>query len=163
MAPRTTVFQIVLLVLRLGLGAVFGFAAWSKLRDPWMLFANSVDQYHLLPQWAVVLVARTLPWFELLLAVLLVTGIGKRITTVASSALLALFFALMVRSYARGEGIDCGCFGPGEAISPVTLLRDGSLLAVSLLLAGAAFVGKRRRQTARIRNLALPHVAEPQP
>ncbi len=161
MAPRTTVFRIVLLVLRLGLGAVFSYAAWSKLREPWMLFAMSVDAYHVLPEWGAVLVARTLPWLELLLALLLVAGVGKRITTVASSGLLAVFFALMVRSYARGEGIDCGCFGPGEAISPVTLLRDGGLLAVSLLLTGAAFLGKRGKHTARNQNLALPHIAEP--
>jgi hypothetical protein len=41
---------------------------------------------------------------------------------------------LMVRAYAKGETIDCGCFGPGEAISPATLLRDGSLLAGALFL-----------------------------
>jgi uncharacterized membrane protein YphA (DoxX/SURF4 family) len=163
MVSRRSVSRIVLVVLRLCLGGIFGYAAWSKLREPWMLFAMSVDAYHVLPEWGAVLVARTLPWFELLLAVLLVTGIGKRISTVASSGLLAVFFALMVRSYARGEGIDCGCFGPGEAISPVTLLRDGSLLAVSLLLTGAAFLGKRgKKQAARNQNLALPHIAEPQ-
>jgi uncharacterized membrane protein YphA (DoxX/SURF4 family) len=161
MASRTA-FRIGLLVLRLGLGAVFGYAAWSKLREPWMLFAMSVDAYHVLPEWGAIAVARTLPWFELLLAVLLVTGLGKRITTVASSALLAAFFALMVRSYARGEGIDCGCFGPGEAISPVTLVRDGSLLAGSLLLTAAAFLGKTRKPAAGVQNLSVPHLAEPQ-
>ncbi|HLI85298.1 MAG TPA: MauE/DoxX family redox-associated membrane protein [Bryobacteraceae bacterium] len=132
-------FRIAAVVLRLGLGAVFGYAAWVKLREPWMLFAISVDAYHVLPEWGAVAVARTLPWFELALAVMLLTGIGKRISLPAASALLAVFFGLMVRSYARGEGIDCGCFGPGEAISPITLLRDGGLLAASLLLSVLAF------------------------
>jgi uncharacterized membrane protein YphA (DoxX/SURF4 family) len=131
--------RIASIVLRLGLGAVFGYAAWTKLREPWMLFAMSVDAYHVLPEWGAVAVARTLPWLELMLAVTLVAGIWKRVALPAASALLAVFFGLMVRSYARGEGIDCGCFGPGEAISPITLLRDGGLLAVSLFLTATAF------------------------
>jgi hypothetical protein len=131
--------QIASVVLRLGLSGVFGYAAWIKLREPWMLFAMSVDAYHVLPEWGAVAVARTLPWLELLLAVMLVTGIWKRIALPAASVLLGVFFGLMVRSYARGEGIDCGCFGPGEAISPVTLLRDGGLLAVSIFLTVMAF------------------------
>jgi hypothetical protein len=131
--------RIVSIVLRLGLGAVFGYAAWVKLREPWMLFAIAVDAYHVLPEWGTIAVARTLPWLELALAVTLVAGMWKRISLPAASALLAVFFGLMVRSYARGEGIDCGCFGPGEAISPLTLARDGGLLAVSLFLTAMAF------------------------
>jgi uncharacterized membrane protein YphA (DoxX/SURF4 family) len=133
------VLRIVRIVLRLGLGVVFGYAAWTKLREPWMLFAISVDAYHVLPEWGAVAVARTLPWLELVLAVTLVAGIWKRISLPAASALLAVFFGLMVHSYARGEGIDCGCFGSGEAISPLTLARDGGLLAVSLFLTVMAF------------------------
>ena len=108
-----------------------------------MLFAMSVDAYHVLPEWGSMAVARTLPWIELLLAVLLIAGLWQRVATPAASVLLAVFFALMVRSYVRGEGIDCGCFGPGEAISPLTLLRDGSLLAAVLVLTWAAFRRKR--------------------
>ena len=140
MAPRSRAWHIPLIVLRIGLGAVFGYAAWTKLHEPWRLFAMSVDAYHVLPEWGVIAVARSLPWLELTLAVLLVAGLWRRATLPAASVLLGVFFGLMVRSYARGEGIDCGCFGPGEAISPLTLLRDGGLLAVSLGLTAAAFL-----------------------
>jgi uncharacterized membrane protein YphA (DoxX/SURF4 family) len=119
---------------RLALGAVFVYAAWIKLREPWLLFAMSIDNYKVLPQWAVLVVARTLPWFELVLGLVLLTGRLPRISSTAATALLGLFFGLMVRAYAKGETIDCGCFGPGEAISPATLLRDGSLLAGALFL-----------------------------
>jgi uncharacterized membrane protein YphA (DoxX/SURF4 family) len=124
---------------RLALGGVFLYAAWTKLRDPWMLFAMSIDNYKVLPQWAVLVIARTLPWFELLLGLVLLTGRLPRTASTAASVLLALFFSLMVRAYAKGETIDCGCFGPGEAISPVTLLRDGSLLAGALFLLVMSF------------------------
>jgi uncharacterized membrane protein YphA (DoxX/SURF4 family) len=142
-ATRRTFTRAGLLILRLGLAAEFGYAAWTKLREPWMLFAMSVDAYHVLPEWGAVAVARTLPWVELVLAVVLLAGLWQRVAMPAASALLAVFFSLMVRSYVRGEGIDCGCFGPGEAISPITLLRDGGLLAASLLLTWSAWRGKR--------------------
>ena len=135
-----------ILVLRLVLGAIFIYAAWTKLRQSWLIFAMSIDSYQLLPEWAVLMVARTLPWFELLVGVLLLAGYKLRYVAAAASGLLVFFFALMLRSYLQGQGIDCGCFGIGEAISPKTLLRDGSMLAAALLLTVAAFM--RRRQTA---------------
>jgi uncharacterized membrane protein YphA (DoxX/SURF4 family) len=139
MVSGNKTLRIAFSILRIGLGLIFVYAAWTKLREPWMLFAMSVDAYHILPEWGSIAVARILPWFELTLGVLLIAGVWKKIALPAASALLALFFALMVRSYAKGEGIDCGCFGPGEAISPITLLRDGALLTLSLILTGAAF------------------------
>ena len=144
MSPNR-LLRIILLLLRLALGGIFVYAAWTKLREPASLFAISIDAYHVLPEWAVLLIARTLPWLELLLGLILIVGFWRRVSTVAASALLALFFSLMVRAYVRGEAIDCGCFGPGEAISKLTLLRDGALLAGSLLL---AFTAWRRRKPA---------------
>ena len=158
-ASRASLVRAGLLILRVGLALVFGYAAWTKLQQPWMLFAMSVDGYHVLPEWGAVAVARTLPWIELLLALVLLAGIWQRVAMPAASLLLAVFFSLMVRSYARGEGIDCGCFGPGEAISPITLLRDGSLLAASLVCTWSAFRGKRLGRVASGTRISV--IAEP--
>jgi hypothetical protein len=92
-----------------------------------------------LPMWAVEILARTLPWFELLIGVLLIVGRWLRVSTLATSGLLLVFFGLMVRAHIKGMTIDCGCFGPGETISWKTLLRDGSMLAGSLVVTVAAF------------------------
>jgi uncharacterized membrane protein YphA (DoxX/SURF4 family) len=132
-SPNKTL-RIVALVLRLALGVIFIYAAWIKLREPWALFAMAIDSYGLLPLKYVELVARTLPWFELLIGILLIAGIFLRTASVATSLLLAVFFGLMVRAYAKGMQINCGCFGPGEVISWKTLLRDGSMLAGALAL-----------------------------
>jgi uncharacterized membrane protein YphA (DoxX/SURF4 family) len=120
-----------ILVARLVLGMVFLYAAYTKLRQPWEIFALSIDSYQVLPPWAVFAVARTLPWLELVIGVLLLAGVFTLWVSAASTALLGAFFALMVYEYGKGAGIDCGCFGLGEAMSPLTLLRDGSLLALS--------------------------------
>lgn len=123
------------LLLRIALGCVFVFAAWLKLKEPWQLFAMSVDAYGLLPQWAVVVVARTLPWAELALGLLLISGVWLRVSSAAVSLLLLGFLALMVRAYLMGMKIDCGCFAAsGDPISLRTLARDGGLFAGALAL-----------------------------
>ena len=122
------------LALRVLLGAVFIYAAYTKLRQSWLLFALSIDSYQLLPEWAVFTLARTLPALELALGVLLVAGVWLRYLSVVAAAILALFFSVMIVSYFRGVGIDCGCFGVGEPLSLKTLVRDGLLLLAALTL-----------------------------
>jgi uncharacterized membrane protein YphA (DoxX/SURF4 family) len=125
--------------LRLVLGAVFIYAAYTKLRQSWLLFALSIDSYQLLPEWAVLTLARTLPWLELALGLLLIAGVWLRYLSIAAAGILGLFFAVMVVGYIRGAGIDCGCFGVGEPLSIKTLARDGVLL----LAAGALVLFSR--------------------
>lgn len=131
---------LLLALARVGLGIIFAYAAYTKLRQPWMLFAFSIDSYHLLPEQGVTLLARILPWVELALGVLLVTGYKFRWAAAAASTLLAVFFAVMLRAHLQGLGIDCGCFGLGEKLGPRTLVRDGFLVAVSLALTVVAFL-----------------------
>jgi uncharacterized membrane protein YphA (DoxX/SURF4 family) len=137
-------------LLRVALGAVFVYAAYTKLFQfvdgslhilPWQLFAMAIDSYQLLPQWMVELLARTLPWLELAVGLLLIGGRRVRLASAVTSLLLLVFLSLMVRAYIKHQEISCGCFGPGEIISWKTLLRDGSMLAVSLFVMAMAFRG----------------------
>lgn len=130
---------VLLWLVRLALGGIFIYAAWTKLREPWLLFAMAIDAYKVLPQWAVLVVARTLPWFELALGLVLISGRLPKTSSLAVSALLAVFFGMMVRAYAMGEKIACGCFSTNETISPLTLARDGSLLLGALFLVAMSF------------------------
>jgi putative oxidoreductase len=137
-------WRILALVLRVALGAIFIYAAWTKLRDPWQMFALSIDSYRLLPMWAVRFVARTLPWLEMALGVLVVAGVWLRFSATAVSVLLLGFFGLLVRAWILHMEISCGCFGPGEVVSWRTLLRDGSMLAGSLLLTAMSLARPRK-------------------
>src|SRR6266536_3501750 len=123
------------LALRLLLGAVFVYAAYTKLRQSGLLFALSFDSYQLLPEQGVLILARTLPWLELAVGLLLLAGWNLRYVSIAAATLLTVFFSVMVIQYARGAGIDCGCFGVGEALSAKTLARDSILLAAGIALA----------------------------
>ena len=144
MVSSSSILRAVALALRIALGAVFVYAAWTKLREPWELFAMSIDAYKVLPYWAVLVVARTLPWAEMLIGLALMAGRWLRVSAAAASLLLLVFFGLMVRAYAKGMQIDCGCFGPGDAISVRTLVRDGGLLAGYLWLTWMSFPGRRK-------------------
>jgi uncharacterized membrane protein YphA (DoxX/SURF4 family) len=123
------------LLLRLMLAGVFLYAAWTKLRQPWLMFALSIDAYQLLPEWAVLTTARVLPWLELAIGVLLLIGVWLRYVSILAAAILGVFFAIMLLSFGKGMGIDCGCFGVGEPLTAKTLARDGLLLAAALMLA----------------------------
>lgn len=136
--------RVLLLALRVALGAIFIYAAWLKLRDPWQIFAMSIDAYRILPLQMVELAAHVIPWLELAIGVLLIAGLWLRISSSIVSLLLLTFFTLMVRAYIKGMAIDCGCFGPGEAISWKTLLRDGALLAAALWVTAMAFLNRRK-------------------
>ena len=124
-----------ILILRLLLGVIFLYAAYTKLKESYLVFAMSIDSYQILPPEAVLGVARTLPWMELAVGVWLLAGWRIAPAAVASTAILGVFFSVMLFTYGRGVAIDCGCFGLGEAMSWKTLLRDGTLVGASALLA----------------------------
>ena len=135
-------------LIRLGrivLGGVFIYAAYTKLRQPWELFALSIDSYRILPSWAVIGVARTLPLLELLIGTLLVVGFWKRVAASAATILLATFLAIMVRAYFGELNIDCGCFGIGQALGPMTLVRDSLLVLLSLAVTLGLFLAPETR------------------
>jgi uncharacterized membrane protein YphA (DoxX/SURF4 family) len=150
--------RILVLIGRLALAAVFLFAAYAKLKpqtpEPWSvdsiktslsMFAMQVDSYQLLSSESADFVAHSLPFFELFLGLWILTGIWLRVSSVVSVLLLGGFFATMVRTYAKGLEINCGCFGPGEHLGPKTLIRDGSLLALSIAVAIGAYLLARRK------------------
>jgi uncharacterized membrane protein YphA (DoxX/SURF4 family) len=145
--------RILLLLGRLILAGIFLFAAYAKMKPqaavPWSaasvrtslsMFAMQVDSYQLLPEKYVSLVAHFLPPAELLLGVWLLSGILLRFSSLASTFLIGGFLAVVVRSYAMGLEINCGCFGPGEKLGISTVLRDASLLALSIAVTIGAFL-----------------------
>jgi uncharacterized membrane protein YphA (DoxX/SURF4 family) len=126
---------------RLGLGALFIYAGYAKLQHPF-LFEMAVDGYQLLPPTGVIIVARGLPWLEVVLGLVLWTGWKLPYTATFTTLLLGVFLTMMAITYARGIEASCGCFGTGEPISPRTLARDSLIFAAAAILAGRAW---RRR------------------
>lgn len=128
-------------VCRIALGALFLYAGFTKLypREHQFLFELAVSAYQILPVWGVIVVARALPWMEVALGVLLVSGWKLRYTSIFGALLLGGFMVAMTITYARGIEADCGCFGLGERISPETLVRDSLFLVMAVFLAASAW------------------------
>lgn len=122
-------------VCRLVLGGLFVFAGYTKLRNP-LLFEMAVDTYRLLPSAGVIAVAWSLPWLEVLLGILLLVGWKISYVSSFTALLLAGFLLTMGITYTRGIEANCGCFGFGERISPLTVGRDSLLFVMALFLAG---------------------------
>jgi uncharacterized membrane protein YphA (DoxX/SURF4 family) len=153
--------RILLIIGRIALAAVFLYAvygktkpmtpgAWSvsSMRTSLLMFAMEIDSYQMLPENLVSPTAHAVPAVELLVGLLLLSGLYLRWVGTATTVLLAVLFGVMVRAYALGLEINCGCFGPGERLGPASLLRDGSLLALSLAITIGAFVIDRRQGVA---------------
>ena len=152
-SPRAAAWPGVLLVIgRVALGAVFLIAAYTKLHfnggwhfgDYHFFFAMAIDSYNMLPLWAVEILARILPILEAILGALLITGIGLRWAAAFTSALLLVFIGAMTRALILHIQIKCGCFGNDEPLTIWTLLRDSTLLVLSLAVTIGAFLVKKR-------------------
>lgn len=134
---------LLLLALRLFLGAVLLFAASVKLRDP-QQFAFAIRAYDLIPKDAdhlVVLGTFVVPWLELLTGALLVFGLWGRSASIVAAGLMGLFVYAVASVIARDMNVTCGCFGklkgPFGCEGPIgacKLAENITLLATALLL-----------------------------
>jgi uncharacterized membrane protein YphA (DoxX/SURF4 family) len=145
--------RMLLVLGRVVLGAIFIIAAFTKLYfnggwhfgDYHFFFGMAINSYNLLPVWAVELLARVLPWFELALGAWLLLGIGLRWSGMIASALLLVFIGAMTNAYIKGLEIMCGCFGNNEKLGPWTLIRDSSMLVLALAVTIGAFLIRKPR------------------
>ncbi len=151
--------RLLLIAGRIVLGGIFIAAGFVKLRPvvstmPWSaaslktslaMFAMQVDSYQMLSSWQANFVAHMLPFFELLIGVWLVSGAWLRIPSLLTTLMLGGFLTAMIRAYALGLEINCGCFGPGEKVGPMSFMRDGSFFVLSLAVTIGAFIMARKK------------------
>jgi len=127
---------LLLLIMRLILGAVFVYSGFSKLIAPLENFTAVIEGYRFLNPQFIWPIAFFLPWLELILGTFLFTGFLTRL----SAALLGLFSAVFVTLLARSIVLklsitECGCFGAGISLAPKqALLLDSGLLLMALCL-----------------------------
>jgi uncharacterized membrane protein YphA (DoxX/SURF4 family) len=137
--------RVLLLAGQVILAGIFIYAGYAKLREPWIQFAVSLNSFRLLPAGALEPLAKFMPWSELALGIAILSGVMLRWSALVASLLLTLFFAVLIRSYAIGLQVDCGCFGAGEAdLGPLRLAEEAAMLA----LAAAVTIGAFRRRSA---------------
>lgn len=123
--------------LRLALALIFVAAAPQKILAP-DDFAASVTSYLILPDILVNFTALTLPWLEIVVAILLVCRAWTGPALFLANAMLAVFLAAVVSAYARGIDLNCGCFSSAPTASEdmvFYIVRDVVFVALGLTAA----------------------------
>jgi|SRR5271168_2285594 len=153
--------RVFILIGRLVLAVLFMYAGYSKLFFPnrlfstWFMikfsvssnlsnFALQVAAYKLLSPAGVDFVAHTLPFAEVLLGLLLLLGFGLRIWATAVTAIMVAFWIVVTRAYLLHMDINCGCFATPEPLTIKTVIRDGLLVALAVLMTVCAYTEARK-------------------
>lgn len=109
-------------------------AAIPKLVDA-RGFQSALENYRLLPQSLVGVVARWIPRIELTCALMLLVGLAVPAVAALAATLLLLFAAAMAVNLVRGRSIDCGC-GASTARRPIRWRLVAGDLVLSLVAVG---------------------------
>lgn len=129
--------KLTAMVVRLTLGAVFLYAALTKV-PAFDTFAEEIANYRMLPALLVAPLAVAVPGMELLCGALLVLGRWwVRPAALLLSLLLGVFIVALSQALLRGINLSCGCFGGSEVATWGTVARD------VVFLAGTAWVAWR--------------------
>jgi uncharacterized membrane protein YphA (DoxX/SURF4 family) len=118
-------------ITRVLVGLVFIYASIDKLANP-AYFAGTIQNYQILPDSLINLVAIILPWLELICGILLISGLWHQSAAILISTLIIIFILAIGSVILRGLDIQCGCFGSGSAANFGRIVEDLFLLAFSL-------------------------------
>ncbi len=127
------------LVCRLTLGGVLFVAGYLKV-DKLEVSQMAVRSYELLPIPIANFLGQTLPFFEVVIGLLLILGAATRVVAALGGFTMFIFIVAIGQAWARGLNIDCGCFGGGGTVAPgetrylQEILRDAGLVAMALFL-----------------------------
>jgi uncharacterized membrane protein YphA (DoxX/SURF4 family) len=124
-----------ILTCRIVMGAVFVYAAMSKIGDV-ATFSQQIHNYRMVPIWSENLIAMTLPWIEMFAGLSMLLGIRPRGGSTIVTLLMAVFVVAVIVALFTGLDIDCGCFGTAGA-TRVGLAK----LAENLVMLILAFIG----------------------
>ena len=118
---------------RFFLASLFLYSGYVKLQAT-LQFAATITGYKLVPVSLVLPLAQYLPWVEIALGILLLTGWKIRYISLFTTGLLALFIAVLTITWLRGIEANCGCFSADERITPLAIARDMLFLLPALFL-----------------------------
>jgi uncharacterized membrane protein YphA (DoxX/SURF4 family) len=110
---------------------VFIYASLDKIAAP-AYFAGTIQNYQLLPDSLINIVAIILPWLELICGILLLAGIWHRSAALIISFLMIAFIVAITSVIIRGLDIECGCFGSDTSANWARIVEDIFFLTFSL-------------------------------
>ncbi len=139
-AARWSILQPWLsLVVRLSMAGILIAAAIPKMLNS-DESVRAVRAYRLLPEALVPFFGTALPYFEMVLALVLIVGVFTRWTAIVWLIMMAAFVFGVAWAWAKGYSIDCGCFGGGGDVAagttnyPQHMLERAGFVALGVFL-----------------------------
>jgi hypothetical protein len=135
---RGGLLQIVVLLVRFGLAAMFATAAFAKLANPRRTAARM--RLFRVPEAAAWPLSIAVPVVELAAVILLVPSVTARAGGVLTAAIMLVFAGAVARLIVRREAPDCNCFGVllKSRVGPAMLVRNLVLAGLGAFVAVAA-------------------------
>jgi len=100
-------------VVKIVLGIVLIFSGVAKIIDP----SKAVDlmlEFKIIPEAVILIIVSILPVLEILIGVLLISGMYPKLASISALVLFSGFFLISIYGTLIGLSSDCGCFGNFE-------------------------------------------------
>jgi putative oxidoreductase len=152
--------RLIIWVGRLVLGGIFIYAGIAKLTMPnshlWPyiflkmsvstnlnMFQTQVESYKMLSPEAAGILARTLPFVEIIIGLMLLIGWRLKIWATLVTLIMFGFLGVVTRAYLLHMDINCGCFGTPEKLTGMTIVRDAAICFLALIMTYFVFTEAR--------------------
>jgi len=97
-------------VVKIILGIVLIFSGITKIIDP-SKAVNLMLELKVIPEPVILIVISILPVLEILIGVLLISGMYQKLAAISALILYTGFFLISIYGTLIGLSSDCGCFG----------------------------------------------------
>jgi len=129
----------IVLVLRFGFGSLLIYASVNKIINP-IAFAYDIENYRIAGSFLSRLAAVWLPYVEMSVGLMMITGIWLETALYMNMFLMWVFLIMVLQAYIRGLDIVCGCFSNESKVDAVKILEN-----IFLALSGTGLVWLRTR------------------
>ena len=131
---KKQIIDYAIAITRIYLALVFILSGLDKINDL-NSFAQSIENYKLLPISMVNILAIIIPWIEVVAGGLLLVGIYIRENSIIIFTLLLVFTISIASAVLRNLDIDCGCQGTfdGQKVGMLKIIENVALIIVSVL------------------------------
>jgi uncharacterized membrane protein YphA (DoxX/SURF4 family) len=131
---KKNIVEYLIAFTRIYLAVVFILSGLDKINDL-ASFAQSIENYRILPLSLVNIIAIFVPWIELVAGGLLLLGFYIKENSTLILALLIIFTAAIISAVLRDLDIDCGCQGTfdGQKVGILKIIENSALMIVSFL------------------------------
>lgn len=131
--------ELVSAVMRITVGIILIYSGFIKISEPLENFYNAILGYKIISGDLALIVAKTIPWVEVYLGVMLVVGLFNKLVSLFSILLFLGFELLLAQAMIRGLEVEnCGCFGATHS-NPIGVEFALNLVWLSFLFLGYKF------------------------